>query len=207
MKTFRTRFYKHCSIILTHPKSHTANLTIIHLPITDWSLLIFTTPLLLLQISINIFGVINIISVAIIINDTRIPVGGHVKLSIIYSKLKFLPTSYHEVCLEAIQLGIIIARYKHLPWHFWGEFTKNVNCRISINKCSLWIFSIHPLIWILTLQKTMMATNQKRTLQINGGIKQVDPSEKFILCFLPSFSDEACNYFLRTCQFVANSPL
>lgn len=71
--------------------------------------------------------IVQIIDVTVRIYDARISIRYHVLLSMIDAKFKLLACFDHDVCLETLQLRIVIARKELAPRHFWRELSEHVH--------------------------------------------------------------------------------
>lgn len=87
----------------------------------------FFVILLLLSNILDAFGIIQVVKIALRIDEARIPVRHHVVLTIVDAEFELLSCADHDVRFETSQLSVVLAWNEHAPWHFRREFAKYVN--------------------------------------------------------------------------------
>ena len=127
----------------------------------------------------------------------------YVLFSVINSEFELLTCSNHNICFETLQLGIVNARYKYLPWHFWWELTKYMYDGIHIELVTCNISWRNGTI----IYRFKKASIKHCTLQINRSTKQMNPPKKSVFYLLLPLPQKSWYYYLCILYHISNPSL
>ena len=120
------------------------------------------------------------------IRNSRVPIGYHEVLTIVYYKFELLASSYDYVCLKAVVVLVVAAGDHYLPRTFGWEFSEYFY---------IWVFINH----------FRSQTIQMRCLKIYSGLVEPYPPIESKLDLVLSMQKGASNYLLGHDCFEAES--